>query len=436
MLTLRHENDEDLIMGKIVDLFNLQVLTSKTKDMCPFPGVDAFSKSFIKNVLFILLMLFYVLVMTCLYLILKPLLTLRKQCSSSVDSFSSETKQQSPLKSPKLQHSKAGLQLAPTSLFFVQDDSVSSSLDSKNKLNTPTNKERPRIRVLGILSSSPTNNNLEPMQPTKMVKLHEITPNQHQHQKPQSTIVPVSDEGLGSSNHPGMPGSRLSSNNRHQEKQHQPILKSSLRLVDSNSMIDEEETVRNEQHHHHTTTPTRLIFADRLVLCYVRVLMFGYKNISLFTIVSLNCVQVYGKPVLYISGDTECYRQPWQWFVVVFLVVWVVPFPIALVLAYRLFKRCLISRSSYAFCLTFPPVAFLLTYRARRTKRRFIDCRTACDFALRYELSDIFEKPYRTVNHRRHCQKQQCQDGSDGYRCGGNEEVTHNKVCYHYGNHL
>ena len=124
--------------------------------------------------------------------------------------------------------------------------------------------------------------------------------------------------------------------------------------------------------------------------------MFGYKNISLFAIISLNCVQVNGTSVLYISGNMQCYQQ-WQWHIVALFVVWIVPFPIALVLAYRLFKRCAINQYTYVFCLFVPPAAFYCTFCSRKSKKQYIDCRMAKSHCLRDELSDMFEKPYRTV---------------------------------------
>ena len=124
--------------------------------------------------------------------------------------------------------------------------------------------------------------------------------------------------------------------------------------------------------------------------------MFGYKNIFLFAIVSLNCVDVNGDSVLYISGNVQCYQQ-WQWPIIAIFVVWIVPFPIALVLAYRLFKRCVIGRYMYVFCLFFPPAAFYCTFCSRKSRKQYIDCHMAKSHCLRDELADMFVKPYRSV---------------------------------------
>ena len=149
-----------------------------------------------------------------------------------------------------------------------------------------------------------------------------------------------------------------------------------------------------------TSEPTNLLqellqisFTDKLILTFIKILMFGYKNISLFTIVSLNCVTIYGKPVLYISGNIQCY-EPWQWSLLALFVLWVIPFPIALVLSYRLYQKGTISRFGYIIILLFPALAFGLTFYYRGTRSRTLG---ACQEGLLSALSDIFEEPYRVT---------------------------------------
>ena len=136
----------------------------------------------------------------------------------------------------------------------------------------------------------------------------------------------------------------------------------------------------------------RFSFLDKLILCFVKILMFGYKNISLFAIVSLNCVKVYGESVLYISGNVRCY-QGWQWLVVVILILWVIPFPMALVQAYRLYDTGFVNRFCYVACLMFPLLAFALTIKYRGQKSRLLHEREGLQAA----LYDNFEEPYRIV---------------------------------------
>ena len=272
-------------MIKIIDLFNFQLLVKKTKEMCPFQSVDALTKSFIKNILFIVTMLAFVVFFTCVYLIVDLLLVLRKRFSRRRVAPTGDKENQSP-------DCNANTTTTSSSSFS------SSSFNSSPTLSSPSDCNKLRKSSSGIS------------------------------------------------------------------------------------------------------------FGDRLVLCFVRILMFGYKNISLFAIVSMNCVEVNGESVLYISGDVRCY-QHWQWLIVTVFVVWIIPFPIALVLAYRLFKKCIISRFFYMFCLIFPPAAFYFTFCSRKSRKQYIDCRIAKDHSLRDELSDIFEEPYRTVQYQNTTKLQQ-----------------------------
>lgn len=138
----------------------------------------------------------------------------------------------------------------------------------------------------------------------------------------------------------------------------------------------------------------RLSLLDKLILCYVKILMFGYKNISLFVIVSLNCVEVDGESVLYISGNVKCY-QNWQWVVIVLLILWVIPFPMALVQAYRLYDTGFVNRFCYVACLIFPLLAFVLTIKYHGQKSRLLHEREGLQGA----LYDHFEEPYRIVQY-------------------------------------
>ena len=93
MLTLSNQNEDfdgDKIMTKIIDLFNLQVFVKKSKDMCPFQSVDALSKTFIKNILFIAVMLAFVLFFTCAYLVWNLIVMLRGQRFSQQGRISPE----------------------------------------------------------------------------------------------------------------------------------------------------------------------------------------------------------------------------------------------------------------------------------------------------------------------------------------------------------
>ena len=57
--------------------------------------------------------------------------------------------------------------------------------------------------------------------------------------------------------------------------------------------------------------------SDRLGVCFIRVLMFSYKNIASASLLLLNCAEVADVKVLFIKGDMKCY-QWWQIVIAVF----------------------------------------------------------------------------------------------------------------------
>ena len=172
--------------------------------------------------------------------------------------------------------------------------------------------------------------------------------------------------------------------------------KSPLEMSDTNPPLQTPTATRkNTMSNEYFKGLFRLSFLDKLILSYAKILMFGYKNISLFTIVSLNCVEMDGESVLYISAQVKCY-QTWQWWVVALLVLWVIPFPIALVQAYRLYDKGYVSRFWYVICLAFPLLIIALTIKVHGQKSRLLHEREGLQAA----LYDQFEEPYRIVRRK------------------------------------
>ena len=134
-------------------------------------------------------------------------------------------------------------------------------------------------------------------------------------------------------------------------------------------------------------------FRDKLILCCIKILIIGYKNISLFTIISLNCVEINGNSVMYLSGNVKCY-QPWQWAVVCLLIFWVIPFPAALVYSYKMFDKGTIDKPIFMLCLFFPFLVLVFVNKDRKTKKRFLEERTGFHAI----LYDLFEGPFRSIS--------------------------------------
>ena len=132
---------------------------------------------------------------------------------------------------------------------------------------------------------------------------------------------------------------------------------------------------------------------EKLILCLVKIFIYGYKNISLFTIISLNCVEMNGTFWMYLSGNVKCY-QPWQWAVVCLLIFWVIPFPAALVYSYKMFDKGTIDKPIFMLCLFFPFLVLVFVNKDRKTRKRFLKERTGFHAI----LYDLFEGPFRSIS--------------------------------------
>ena len=108
-----------------------------------------------------------------------------------------------------------------------------------------------------------------------------------------------------------------------------------------------------------------ITFAERVGLGMIKIILFGYKNVATFAIVAFHCVEVEGENVMFTHGDTICYKY-WQIISMMFFGLWVVPFPAALMVSYRMYMRNVISLQKFVMCLVFP-FASIYLLQARRT---------------------------------------------------------------------
>ena len=138
-----------------------------------------------------------------------------------------------------------------------------------------------------------------------------------------------------------------------------------------------------------------MTWRQRIGLTYVKLLMFNYKNIATFCIILVNCVQINNSNLLYIYADTECF-QWWQTLVKVFLGVWIIPFPAALFVSYRMLMKRFISFEEFILCTMVP--ALTLLYLLRSEKRILSDSTEREQKDLIANLKEFFEEPYRRIS--------------------------------------
>lgn len=82
----------------------------------------------------------------------------------------------------------------------------------------------------------------------------------------------------------------------------------------------------------------------------------GFSSIALFSFNSVYCIDINNKLYLYQQASIQCY-QLWQYFIIFFIAIWIIPFCFVLYIATNLLHQCEITPNQYLAALTFPPLA-------------------------------------------------------------------------------
>ena len=110
-------------------------------------------------------------------------------------------------------------------------------------------------------------------------------------------------------------------------------------------------------------------FTNRLKVSYVQLSTLGYASIAMFCIQSVDCIEIEGSYYLYNQAEVECFHQHWQIVVLVFIFIWVVPYPAVLYLGCRWLRSNDIAPNEFLTILSFPPTIFVFLvkklYRGR-----------------------------------------------------------------------
>ena len=138
-----------------------------------------------------------------------------------------------------------------------------------------------------------------------------------------------------------------------------------------------------------------ITWRQRIALTYIKLLVFSYKNIATFCILLVNCVQIRSSNVLFIYGNLECFQQ-WQIGIMAFLGIWVIPFPAALMLSYRLLIAKFISFKEFIICTIFPAVT--MYYYLARDDPVISPSTEERQKILVADLRECMEEPYRRID--------------------------------------
>ncbi|XP_066926850.1 uncharacterized protein [Clytia hemisphaerica] len=145
-----------------------------------------------------------------------------------------------------------------------------------------------------------------------------------------------------------------------------------------------------------------LTVPQRIGLGMIKIILFGYKNVSTFAIICFHCVDIKGSSVLFINGNEKCF-QPFQYAQMVFVGLWCIPFPVALMFSYRLYMRYVISLRKLVLFIVFPCLApFYFTYLLSKgcfnetvAKQGTQDTVAIDEKRVTVLLKEMFEEAYR-----------------------------------------
>lgn len=105
-------------------------------------------------------------------------------------------------------------------------------------------------------------------------------------------------------------------------------------------------------------------FPVRVTCIYVQFLLVAFSSIATFSFLTISCVAINDKTFLYIQASVECY-QPWQYAMLVFVVIWVIPFPFSLYIGPKLLTKCCIKPAHLLLLLSFPPAILALVLKKK-----------------------------------------------------------------------
>ena len=96
-----------------------------------------------------------------------------------------------------------------------------------------------------------------------------------------------------------------------------------------------------------------IVFSVRLKVATIQILLISYATFSTTALTLVNCVSMYSKQVLFIDGTVTCYTW-WQVIAFIFVVGWIVPFPIVMVLSLVHLKNEIISYHQFVIAWALP----------------------------------------------------------------------------------
>ena len=132
----------------------------------------------------------------------------------------------------------------------------------------------------------------------------------------------------------------------------------------------------------------------RYYIGYYVVLSFTYQKIASLSLELIHCVKINESRLLYIYSDVECINS-WQIANIFFIVLWVAPFPFAVMIGYQLLKKEKIKPWIFLVCLLLPVSIFILYLLIKAFNRTFDTRNTEThESKIIKKFEEIFEEAY------------------------------------------
>lgn len=141
---------------------------------------------------------------------------------------------------------------------------------------------------------------------------------------------------------------------------------------------------------------SRTFFSQRASTGLMLGMMFSFQKLAMTTLALLRCVPIGNENALFIEGTVTCYSW-WQWIVIAYTIICVIPFPLHLALGPALLNHGLISLGEYFLACLFP-LPFIISWAIRLPRKSKQQKQSGGQVVLSYEtmaVCGLVQGPYR-----------------------------------------
>lgn len=134
----------------------------------------------------------------------------------------------------------------------------------------------------------------------------------------------------------------------------------------------------------------------RIKCAYLQFLLIAFSGITIFSFNAVYCVNIDGYWYFYKQASIQCY-QPWQYFIIGLIIIWVMPFCLVIPICSKLLYRCRITPNQFIAALTWPPLIILLLLKVKRQKKESIHLEKMDAITAKHLLL-VINEPFKESN--------------------------------------